>query len=130
MKPRFFGVVKGGTLSLADPKGFANYVHGLEGEIELVIGKRRKHRSDRQNRYYWKVIVGMLSTELGYSDDETHEALKWKFLLRDEGKIPTVRSTANLSTAEFESYLGKIREWASSFLGCEIPLPNEVEFGG
>jgi len=56
--------------------------------------------------------------------DETHEALKMKFLLDRRGKIPTVRSTTVLSTKEFEDYLEDVRMWASKFLNISIPNPE------
>jgi len=68
----------------------------------------------------------MLSDEIGYSDEEMHDALKWKFLQK-QGKIPTTRSTSDLSTVEYEDFLSKVRMWASSDLGLYIPTPNEVE---
>ena len=51
-----------------------------------------------------------------------------KFLLKEGGKIPTVSSTTDLSTIKMEDYLMHIRVWASQFLGCFVPLPNEVEY--
>ncbi len=128
MKAKFFGMAKNGKLSLYDPVKFRGQVLLLEGEIEITIGKRKKGRSNNQNSYYWAVVVEILSKELGYTPDEIHEALKMKFLVKHTGKIPTYVSTTKLSTVKMEEYLTKVREWASSFLGCYIPLPGEVDF--
>jgi hypothetical protein len=58
-----------------------------------------------------------------------HEALKFKFLQdKTDTNLPTVKSTASLSTVEFEVYLDNVRQWAATDLSCSIPLPNEVEF--
>jgi hypothetical protein len=43
------------------------------------------------------------------------------------GMPPTVRSTSDLSTIEFEEYCSKIRMWASKELGVYIPSPNEPD---
>ena len=87
----------------------------------------RKSRSNAQNSYYWAILVKYISDETGYSEDETHAKLAYKFLLVQDSKTPYVRSTTTLSTIEFEEYNEKIRQWASSFLSLSLPLPNEVE---
>lgn len=90
-------------------------------------------RSNQQSRYYFGVVVDILSNHTGFTPEEMHEILKHKFL-RDWKKIKTVngvfeyvytKSTTILSTAEFENYLAKIREWAAIELNCQIPEPNE-----
>ena len=48
-----------------------------KNEINL---KEEKIRSNPQNRYYWGVIVEILSQEFGLSKNETHELLKSEHL--------------------------------------------------
>ena len=99
------------------------------------LDKRAFPRSNPENRYYWGVIVSILSDELGYSTWEMHEILKAKFLrhiafVKTKDGVEEVEisgSTAHLSTSEFEKYLENIRIWASSDLEISIPLPNEGE---
>jgi len=104
-----------------------------EKEAYVTIRPYKNNRSDHQNRYYWGVVVKMLSDELGYFPDEMHEALKLKFLpkktisMANESFIIADSST-RLSTMDFESFLSQIRTWASSDLGVLIPLPNDVEY--
>ena len=97
------------------------------GEYILTIKKRVKPRSNRENSYYWKVIVGILSDHTGFTPDELHDCLKYKFLSEEDVRTGLVKtkSTSELSTLEFESYLTQIRTWASTDLHCFIPLPNE-----
>ncbi len=92
-------------------------------------------RSTPQNRYYWGVVIDILSNHIGYTSDETHEILKHKFL-RDWKKIKTskgifeyvyTKSTTGLSTRDMENYLGRIREWAVIDLNCSIPEPHEMQ---
>ena len=66
-----------------------------------------------------------MGDELGYNQEETHEALKWKFL-RKGGKLETVKSTTSLTTTEFETFLELVRIWAITDMGITIPLPDEV----
>lgn len=128
--PQFLGTVEDGKLSLVNPQRFDRYLLNLVGEVVLTIKRNRKkrERSLAQNRYYWGVPVAILAENFGYSDEEMHEALKWQFLKKHEGRIPTVRSTTDLSTVEMENLLSKIRQWASSEFGVYIPTPNETEF--
>lgn len=90
-------------------------------------------RSTPQNKYYWGVVVELLSTDLGYSKFEIHEILKWKFL-REPKYIKTTegvqeiwipKSTTKLTTKEFEKYMTEIRDWALIDLNIVLPLPNE-----
>jgi hypothetical protein len=59
-----------------------------------------------------------------------HEVLKAMFLWAEKEVAGQVvrysRSTAGLSTIEFEDFCGRIREWASVSLSVFLPLPNEV----
>jgi hypothetical protein len=69
----------------------------------------------------------LLCEATGYFDDEMHDALRILFLKDMTREVPTIKSTASLTTIEFEEYLTKIREWTSRVLNCYIPEPNEVE---
>ena len=87
-------------------------------------------RSNPQNRYYWGVVIDILSSELGYTPEEIHEILRYKFIPKrdilikdDDFKIS--RSTTSLTTVEMENYLSSVREWASIYCGINIPEPNE-----
>ena len=87
-------------------------------------------RSNPQNRYYWGVVVDILSNELGYTPEETHEILRQMFLTNrvmvKDAFFNIPKSTTILTTVEMENYLTKIREWASISCGISIPEPNEV----
>ena len=96
--------------------------------------KSGKSRSNNQNRYYWSVVVGILSEETGYDANEIHEMIKRKFLTEHrivKGKKGQVLqldvdgSTTDLDTKQFEELMSKIRIWASRDLSIYIPEPNE-----
>ena len=129
MNPIFLASVIKGKLVYNNPEGLENYLQSLNDKsVDVLIRLPKKDRSHEQNRYYWGVIIRLLSEHLGYSDDEMHDALKMLFLKDESRKIPTLRSTTELSTTEFEKYLEEIRMWAAQLLGFYIPLPNEVDF--
>ena len=73
-------------------------------------------------------MVAILGDHCGYDPEEMHLALKFKFLRKGKEGLETVTSTTDLSTVEFESYLERIRRWASLDLNCFIPQPNEVDY--
>jgi hypothetical protein len=112
-----------------DGKRFDALKRHLEGQdVELTLQKRRKKRSLKQNSYYWPVVVGMIQEAAGYlTDEEAHDALRMHFLQKHEdGQLPTVRSTTELTTVEFEEYLSKCRQLGAEMYGIYIPEPNEV----
>ncbi len=90
-------------------------------------------RSLPQSKYYFGVVVKIISDELGYTREEVHEICKQMFLseiifLKTKKGVRQIRvpkSTTELKTVEFEEYLSSIRQWASMELGIYIPTPNE-----
>ena len=121
----FKGKIVNGTIIFFNLGLRVKYLKSLNGKhITKTVKLPSKDRSNNQNRYYWGIVVDIIGKELGYTADETHEALKMKFLLDRRGKIPTVRSTAVLTTKEFEDYLEDVRMWASKFLNISIPNPE------
>ena len=100
--------------------------------IEMTIKKHRHTRTNPQLRYYFGVVVKMLSEELGYHVDEMHELLKHMFnpkMIDVKGYcVELGGSTGDLKTNEMEDYMAKIRMWASTDLSIFIPLPNEAGY--
>lgn len=126
-----------GALKLPGAK-IRSEVRVFEGkEIELTIRKKRKHRSDPQNRYYWGVVVEMIRAgmkEMGdtVTPNQVHEFLKWRFLRVSKVDETTgevlyeyVGSTAKLKTVEFWEYIEKCCQFAAEMLGVSIPLPQQ-----
>ncbi len=126
MKPVFCGVVKRGRVELDNPERYLVHLSSLEGKrVELTIASERRNRSLNANAYYWGVVVEILAEHFGYSPEELHEALKWKFLkLHEDTGLVTVRSTAKLSTKEFGDYIDSVVRWAAQE-GCYIPPSEE-----
>ena len=129
MIPILYGKVQAGKLKLDVPQSYLVELSRLEGQrIELTIRKERLLRSLNQNRYYWSVIIEILSDYFGYEKEEMHEALKFKFLKKHEDTdLVTVGSTAKLSTAEFTEYIDEIVRWASTEYQVVIPSADGVD---
>lgn len=93
-------------------------IRNLQGMYRVEIVKHRKRRSDRQNRFYWPMIVVPFADYLrgqghDFTDEMAHEVLKKMFLEstiidKETGEAFTyVRSTTELSTVEFNDYLDR-----------------------
>jgi hypothetical protein len=138
--PRFKGIVYNGAVAFPDTvmqNLYSNWIQGLEGkDISVTVKKYRKDRSDRQNNWYWGVVIQMITDETGYEKDEVHEYLKSLFLtekrviVNNEGEVlelEMIKSSARLTTTEFIEYGQKCQRWAAENLNLNIPDPNEAE---
>jgi hypothetical protein len=125
--PVFRGRIESGRICLERREDFAALIARLEGsDIDLRLSKHRTVRSISQNAYYWAVVIPLLAEHCGYEDEEMHTALKWRFLQKHDGPLPTVSSTASLSTVEFTDYIERVRMLAAE-MGCSIPGPGQAE---
>lgn len=104
----------------------SDYVKGTDDFYTIEIVKSKRKRSLSQNKFYWGVVVKIISMHTGYTADETHQELAKMFLSYDNSGKKFVRSTTKLTTWEFEQYLDKIRAWAKYEMDCYIPMPNEI----
>jgi len=129
MNPIFSATVKKGKVIFDKLEMLNGYLISFEGkQIDVVIRKKKKIRSNVQNAWYWSCVVSIPAEHFGYTPDEMHEAYKFLFLKKsEEGKPLTVRSTTQLSTAEFTSYIEQCRQWCAGE-GLVIPDPGEVDF--
>ena len=126
MKIYFPALVKNGKLELQDTSLFEMYLSTLgDGELTVLVEKKKRHRTIKSNAYYW-VCLSIIGDELGYTKEEIHSTFKAMFLVDRTGKIPIVRSTANLNTQEFTKYFDKIIYKASE-LGISLPEPGSVK---
>ena len=111
-------------------------------EIEAIFRKKKKYRTNAQLRYYWAVIVPIITdgfAELGNpvsssnpADLEAiHEFLKRRFLKPDtlhdvNGEVHELRyTTTTKSASEMMDYFAQCGQFAAEYLGKVIPEPNE-----
>lgn len=124
-----------GTLKLRNPATFKAAVRRLKnGDVILTLDKKRDKRSDRQNRWYWGQILGLISEHTGYEPEELHEYFKSRFLpkriaLADgNGEVVDDRvvggSSAKLDIEGFGEYCEAIRKFAAEELDVVIPDPD------
>lgn len=110
--------------------------------IEITIRKKKKHRSNEQNRYYWGVVVPYILDafiELGNDLQEgnpehlqlIHDFLKRRCLPARQVcdahgvEVELTPSTADLSTTEMMEYIERVCLFAAESLNVAIPQPNE-----
>ena len=109
-----FGTVKKGKL------------HIFEGnEVEIRLRVRSNNRSREQNSLYWKWI-NIMSEETGFTKEEMHELIKYKFLARnivDDNGVEEVivKSTTTLTVKEFTKLMNNVLYWSSDTLGINLP---------
>lgn len=100
-----------------------------------------RKRSPKQNRYLW-LVYGQIAAATQRTPQDVHDLLAAWFLPRPrlrrlsnwpDGDIRTivrdVRSTAQLTPAEFQDYVDKVREFARTLLGLDIDPPDYLRFG-
>jgi hypothetical protein len=132
------GVIEGGKLEIRNRAGLSQALRGMkDGEVLITIERLRATRSQRQNAWYWGVIVQLLADHTGYTPDEMHEVLKAKFIPKrfavadGNGEICDELviggSTAILNTVEFGEYCEAIRQWAADSLHVVIPDPIDAK---
>ena len=124
----FVGSVKEGKLILDLPSSFNRYLITLEGKrVTCEVKRFVKKRTDPQNKFYWAVVVDILSKELGYEKEEIHLMLRERFLRIHDERHPDfviAKSTTKLNTQEFNEYIEAIQRWAAQELQIYIPDPT------
>ena len=125
--PIFRGRIESGKICLDRRDEFAQLIASLDGKsVELILRQLRTKRSNQQNKYYWGVVIALFAEHCGYGPEEMHDALRWQLLQRhDQGVLPTIRSTADLSVDEFTEYVEQCRMLAAG-MGVVIPGPEEI----
>lgn len=99
-------------------------------DIEIIIEKKRKKRSIRQNRLLW-LYSTIIANDTGNSKELIHEVIKYKFLQKEKideitGEIfKYVGSTTELTTTDFAGFIEEIIRWAGETFSISLPLPNE-----
>ena len=121
----FYGVIKNKKLELSDKEALSGYVaRQPDCRVILNLKRVRNIRSIPQNRLYW-LWLKTISEELGYDSEELHASFKAMFLTDRSLKLPLVRSTTQLDTAQFTKYLDQIERKVGE-LGIALPNPEEA----
>ncbi len=139
-----------GVLYVTDAKNFDIYLEKFKDKDVLVTVKRvSKDRSNKEERYCWRVVYELIAQAMETSREEAHELCKTLFLTEEESttlkdgrviRYKRTKSTTELNDKEYHTYIfEKVIPWAAlptedtglgqnSGLGIYIPLPNEVDY--
>jgi len=133
----FNGTVSGsGEIKVGANGSFRTDVGRLFAGKKILVSVTRKKskRSNRQNSYYWAVVVVMIRERVkelngeSFTNEQVHEWLKMKFnskqVIFDDVVETVPMSSAGLMVGQFMDYLAKIKTWAKDVLDIDIPEPN------
>jgi len=67
------------------------------------VVEKETQRSPEANRLYWELVTG-LGDQIGYTKDEMHQLLGYKFLRYEKDGHDFIQSTTKLSTKAFAEY--------------------------
>lgn len=108
-----------------------NHLFAQGKQVELID---KTFRSLRQNAYL-HCLLGILALDQGLTIDYVKEYY-YKRLVNPDifivikedriiGKVETLRSSKDLTKEEMSKSIDKLRNWASSELGCYLPSADE-----
>jgi hypothetical protein len=88
-----------------------------------------KRRSVNQNAYFHAIVHDYIAPQMGETDEDCKEVLKYHFLRRQlPNGMVFVRPTSSLSTVEFLEFCANCRMLASQMGWGYVPSENEIEY--
>ena len=127
----FTAKVKDGVLEGLPRKKMKQQLLHFEGkQVEVIVRRVKKTRSSQQNRLLW-LYFQILGDYLGYSKQEMHNIIQFKFLKREKVDETTgevfqyLAGTSNLTTLEFAELFEEIYNWSAETFGVILPKPGE-----
>ena len=121
------------------PKVLTHLEAAPDGDYEITIKKRRKTRTNDQNRYMCGVVYTTLLKGLqdaGWELTNTEQVHKFflkhiateQIINKHTGEVVSIpSSTTDMDTVTFTAYLEQLKDFAIEFLNIEIPEP-EINF--
>jgi hypothetical protein len=137
MRYSYFAHVTNGSLPSSIKSELQNAIRELDGKRVEISIQTKNNRSGQQNGYYWGVIIlccqqGIFETQgIKLSKDAAHSFLKYncnyeEIVKESTGEISRLeKSSAKLSTIEFEEYQEQCRRFLKEWFNINTPLPNE-----
>jgi hypothetical protein len=128
--PIWHGAVKDGKILFDDPARLKQYVPTLDGKrVEVVVRREVRHKS-RNQRSYLHAALKQFADHKGVSLAYLKALLKLKFLWDgekvDEGGLPVVPSTEDLSMEQYGEFIDNVVRIAAEY-GCVIASPDYME---
>lgn len=145
MKLETYFTISSGRVLYPEPEKFREAIRALpDGVYTNKIEKLYSKRTNRQNAWYWGIVLPMVRDglkDVGYDCDtveEAHEICKEQFIIiegrkrkrlinKQTGEIKYLKvfpSTRKLTTVQFKEYTERIVRWAAEYLNIVIPDPD------
>lgn len=135
---KYLGEVKNNQLIIYQHDLLNKQLKNLNGKkVALTIRQltASRERSEQQNKYYWGVVLKIISEETGNSPQDLHDYYKNKYLSGSKEvffeKISFCHSTTKLSYKKFSEYLEKIKNEVAlpqpEGMGIYIPDVDEIQ---
>lgn len=137
-KLEYYSDVKEGQLQDNVRKLIAKELSRFNGKrVTITISKAKKTRSNKQNKFYWKYIIGSqidcFKERWGemFDPEQIHDWNKanvWfhEVVNEDTGEVFKIPgSSRKQSTVQFEERLEKLRQFFELSFGWKLPYPNE-----
>ena len=121
-----FGKIKKGKLILNNKDKFNLELKQFEGkDIIIKIEERSPNRSKEQNSLWWK-WMDLIGMEVGYTKEETHQLMKYRFLKRSVVNIDgyeetIIKGTSTLTHKEFSALMKDVHFFANDTLNINLP---------
>lgn len=123
------GRIENGKFIPDDRSMMRTDLDGHEGKkVDMVIREPEYPGTDKQRKYYFKVIIGEVMKSTGYTRDQAHKEMKKLHAATEYDDRVLYESYGLMSSARREEYHEDIRLWASDFLDIVIPDPNQVDW--
>ena len=111
----------------ADKQKLYEYLRTLNGTYRVVI--ERETRRQNWNRYYWGVVIKILSDYTGIHKNDLHEVFKYmfnSFYYADGRKGEWIEggTTKTLTQDRFIEYIDHIKQWVDEFTNGELYIPE------
>lgn len=139
----FTGRAINGSFLPDSPSMLEQHLMEMEGKKISIETKRVfNRRSNQQNKYLWAVPYKMIANELSkrlnrlVTPEDVHREMSEKYNGETETLInqatgetdnfKIIKRSSDDSTVEFEKRCEWLRRWAATYLGLDIPTPNEL----
>jgi len=128
--PKLKAKIEKCQLIFDDKEKYENWLFQLnDSEVEVIIREPKKIRSPQANRYYFGVVLKLISEHTGESVEDLHNhfSFKWLGTTGKSGKLVSRKSTATLTKKEFTDYLERVMLWGERFLEITFPEPETID---
>lgn len=99
---------------------------GMLKDWKYVIKEDKEKRTDPQNKYLRWWVYKAIADHTGYDDKYIHAIMGMQFLVDRSRKLPYVKSTTELTTAEMVEYIENIKNFMAEY-GVIIPSAEEYD---